>query len=234
MPKRIVLDAGHGGKDSGAVGHGLYEKNLNLAMALACRSYLLDTYKDVEVKMTRETDVFLELKERTDLANSWGADVFLSFHINANPNPAPNGFETYIYNSFANTAARERTERFQFSIHKAAAPRSQMNDRGMKAANFYVLRETNMPACLGEAGFISSPIDAALMKAPSWAQNMGIGYAIGLATFLGLQTKTEAAPAQDPAVKWAVEKGIIKNENLGGAVTREELVKILHAYDSKR
>ena len=131
MPTKIVLDAGHGGTDSGATGNDLKEKNITLALVLACRDYLINTFLDVEVILTRATDVFIELSERANIANRAGADVFLSMHINANPSAAANGFETYIYNKITKAATKEKAERLQYAIHKAVAPRIDITDRGM-------------------------------------------------------------------------------------------------------
>lgn len=83
MIKKIVIDAGHGGKDSGAVGNGLYEKNITLILAKYVQSYLEDNYTGHEVKLTRSTDVFVELSERANIANKFDADVFISNHVNA-------------------------------------------------------------------------------------------------------------------------------------------------------
>ena len=101
---KLYLDAGHGDKDSGASGNGLLEKNLNLEITKRIKK-LLGDYSNVEVMTTRDTDIFLTLSERTDKANKWGADAFLSVHINANTSPSPRGFESYIYPS-ANSATR--------------------------------------------------------------------------------------------------------------------------------
>lgn len=250
MTAKVFLDPGHGGRDPGAVGNGIQEKNINLALALACREYLLSNFSNVEIKMSRETDTFLGLKERSDMANKWGAELFLSFHINAAENAAAAGFETYIYDSFKPGAAKTKAEQLQFSLHKATAPRTGMNDRGMKSANFHVLRETNMTALLSENGFISNAGDAAKMKTPQWIQNTAQGHAEGIAAFLKLPRKAAAAPAAQtledvpgnspymPAIAWALDKGIMSQVNgqFGPAapVTRAELAKILHAYDLKK
>jgi len=93
--KRIVLDPGHGGNDPGAVGNGLKEKDINLAIGLKMEKSLLD--KGFDVKMTRKSDVYLKLSERTEFANKADADMFVSIHVNALP-PGKNsaGFEIYL------------------------------------------------------------------------------------------------------------------------------------------
>lgn len=91
----IVIDAGHGGKDPGAKGSKYYEKDIVLAIALKVGEYIKDNLPDVKVIYTRETDVFVPLNERAEVANKNHADVFISIHCNANPSKTPFGTETY-------------------------------------------------------------------------------------------------------------------------------------------
>ncbi len=96
---KVVIDAGHGGKDPGALGTGRYKKtesDLALDVALKVREYIQKYYSNVEVIMTRETDVFLELRERTRIANKAKADLFISIHCNTNGNTRAFGSETYV------------------------------------------------------------------------------------------------------------------------------------------
>ena len=110
---RIVLDAGHGGHDPGAHGNGLNESDLTLDVALRLRR-LLEEQPGVEVVMTRDTDVFIPLEERTAIANRESADLFLSIHANASRNVKSRGVETYFLNFASNpeaaaVAARENS-----------------------------------------------------------------------------------------------------------------------------
>ena len=91
---KIFIDPGHGGTDPGAVGNGLQEKNLTLSIATQIRDMLVSEYENVEVRMSRTGDTTLSLTERTNMANSWGADYFLSVHINAG---GGTGFESFIH-----------------------------------------------------------------------------------------------------------------------------------------
>ena len=92
----VVLDAGHGGKDPGAVGKFSQEKNLNLALTLEVGKLLKKQYPDVNVVYTRSTDVFIPLQTRADIANKNDADLFISIHTNASENKASKGVETFI------------------------------------------------------------------------------------------------------------------------------------------
>jgi N-acetylmuramoyl-L-alanine amidase len=110
---RIVLDPGHGGHDPGARGNGLSEAELVLDVTLRLKK-LLEKQPGVEVTLTRESDIFIPLDERTAIANRKNADLFLSIHANASRNPKASGVETYFLNFAANpeaeaVAARENS-----------------------------------------------------------------------------------------------------------------------------
>ncbi len=97
--RRIVIDAGHGGHDTGAIGRkGLKEKDVNLQIAKAIKKKIEQKLPGVDVVMTREDDRFIELAERTAIANEAGADLFISIHANANPSRKVSGVETYYLN----------------------------------------------------------------------------------------------------------------------------------------
>ena len=110
---RIVIDAGHGGHDPGAQSNGISEAELCSTSRCGC-SELLEKQPGIEVVMTRNTDVFIPLEERTAIANRNGADLFLSIHANASRNPKARGVETYFLNFASNpeaeaVAARENS-----------------------------------------------------------------------------------------------------------------------------
>ncbi|MEE9591908.1 MAG: N-acetylmuramoyl-L-alanine amidase [Thermodesulfobacteriota bacterium] len=95
---RIIIDPGHGGKDPGAIGkRGLKEKDINLKLAKKLRNLLKGSFKG-DIVLTRERDIFLPLEERTAIANTKNADIFLSIHVNASPNRKARGIETYYLN----------------------------------------------------------------------------------------------------------------------------------------
>jgi len=134
---RIVIDAGHGGHDPGAQGNGINESELTLDIAQRLEK-LLDKQPGVDVVMTRDTDVFIPLQERTAIANREGADLFLSIHANASRSPAARGIETYFLNFATNpeaeaVAARENAGSAQ-SMHnlpdivKAIALNNKINE----------------------------------------------------------------------------------------------------------
>ncbi|HWK09989.1 MAG TPA: N-acetylmuramoyl-L-alanine amidase [Vicinamibacterales bacterium] len=134
---RIVIDAGHGGHDPGAQGNGINESELTLDVAQRLQK-LLQKVPDVEVVMTRDSDVFIPLQERTAIANREGADLFLSIHANASRSPAARGIETYFLNFATNpeaeaVAARENAGSGQAmhnlpDIVKAIALNNKINE----------------------------------------------------------------------------------------------------------
>ncbi|MFP7493248.1 N-acetylmuramoyl-L-alanine amidase [Terribacillus saccharophilus] len=181
---KIYVDPGHGGTDPGATANGLQEKNIVLAIGTSIRDILQLEYENAEVRMSRTGDTFPSLSQRTNDANSWGADFFLSIHINAGGGA---GYEDFIYTSLSDSS---ETGVMRARIHEEVMKLIGMSDRGRKKANFHVLRETNMPAVLTENGFIDNSADAAKMKTNSWIQNVARGHVNGLERALGLQKKS--------------------------------------------
>jgi len=102
--RRIVLDPGHGGKDPGAMANGLQEKDIVLKFAQLIKP-LLEQHIGCEVVLTRDSDTFISLEERTAIANTRNADLFLSLHVNAHPSPKVRGLETYYLNLSTNAEA---------------------------------------------------------------------------------------------------------------------------------
>ena len=93
---KVFIDPGHGDTDPGSVGNGLREKDLTLSIATRIKDILLIEYNNVYVKMSRTQDTYPSLNDRTNAANAWGADFYLSIHINAG---GGTGYEDYIYTS---------------------------------------------------------------------------------------------------------------------------------------
>lgn len=209
MTKKIFIDPGHGGSDPGAVGNGLKEKDLTLAIALECRRVLANEYTGHLIKMSRTSDKTVSLKQRTDMANAWGADFFLSIHINAG---GGTGFESYRWVQKGSST----TMAVQKAVHAAVLKVSGWRDRGQKWANFHVLRESNPPAILTENGFIDTAADAKKLKDSAFIKKLGRAHAEGLAKALGLKKKATAPkPAPTPpssAAKYRVQAGAFKEK----------------------
>ncbi|MCX7571100.1 N-acetylmuramoyl-L-alanine amidase [Tumebacillus sp. DT12] len=168
----IVIDPGHGGTDSGAVGNGLYEKNLTLDIANRTTAYIRANYP-ATVYQTRTSDVTMSLDARTSFANSKGANFFVSQHINSYSTSTPNGLETYYYPGSTSGSSLATN-----IYNKLKASYTTL--RGVKTAEFYVLKYTNMPASLGETGFISNPTDASKLGTTTFRQQLATQYAQGM------------------------------------------------------
>ncbi|CDQ41338.1 MULTISPECIES: N-acetylmuramoyl-L-alanine amidase [Virgibacillus] len=182
---KLFIDAGHGGSDPGAVGNGLQEKNVTLAIALKLRDILNSDYEGHSVMLSRTTDQTLSLDQRTAMANSWGADYLVSVHINAG---GGTGFESYTFNG--NYEGKEETNRLRRLVHHAIVAETDFRDRGIKEANFHMLRESAMPAVLTENGFIDNTSDAAALKSDTFLTAIARGHAVGLANAFGLVEST--------------------------------------------
>jgi len=182
----IVVDPGHGGHDSGAVGNGYREKDLALQVGIKLGKEL---GKDYNVIMTRTTDVFKTLQERPEIGNVRSADLFVSVHLNSGGNSSASGTEVYYYAKkdadkysrdvakFNNTvdsgvamsdyALKDINYRMNQTRSSALAQdvldgllnNFSVRDRGVKNANFAVLRGSNSPSILIELGFVTNYSD---------------------------------------------------------------------------
>jgi N-acetylmuramoyl-L-alanine amidase len=191
---KIFIDLGHGGKDGGAGGNGILEKDIVLKLGKKMQA-LLKNYQDADVMLSRSEDVFLSLDERTNKANTWGADVLCSVHVNSATDSSASGFETYRYpNANAGTVA------FQNIMHEEilkAIDGSSIRDRGKKQENFHMLRESDMKAILTENLFISNSGNAAKLKDDYFLDQLAQGHVKGFEKFLGLK-RIEKPPQPSP------------------------------------
>lgn len=189
--KKIYIDPGHGGYDPGASGFNLQEKDIALNISKRIRRILVNNYENVEVKLSRTRDNLAggnhlstgqSLSWRADDANRWGADVFISVHLNAG---GGNGFETYRYESLKGSLLQTYIHNNTFNRIDKAHP--WLEDRGKKKANFAVLRETAMHAVLTENLFIDHEDSSKLLKNNRFLERLARGHAAGIAKFLNLE-----------------------------------------------
>jgi N-acetylmuramoyl-L-alanine amidase len=189
---KIFIDPGHGGSDSGASANGLLEKNITLSIATRIRDILQSEYQNATVMMSRTGDQTVSLQQRTNMANAWGADFYLAIHINAG---GGTGYEDFIHDALSRSS---RTADIQRMMHAEVTKLNNMTDRGIKQANFHVIRESTMDALLTENGFIDNASDAAKMRDPNWIENVARGHVNGMVRAFSLQKKSgsSTAPAQ--------------------------------------
>lgn len=176
----LMIDAGHGGKDSGAVGPtGLKEKDITLKLALKVGKIL--STKGVSVGYTRTGDISVGLTQRAEIANKSKAKFFLSIHINSASTPTANGTETYAFD------AGGQGEKLASSIQKNLVTAIGLTNRGVKFSNLAVLRDTIMPAVLTEVNFICNPKEEAMLKSDAFLDKAATGISKGVVEFLGLK-----------------------------------------------
>lgn len=235
---RIVIDAGHGGKDPGAKGYyrAAREKHITLGIAKKLKKKL-EAKIGCEVIMTRNNDEFLTLEERTALANTKDADLFISIHVNAHRNKNAYGTETYFLNLATDeesirVAAMEnatstknisdlqtilmdlmQNAKINESSRLASYVQSNMvqhlkkkysnvQDKGVKQAPFYVLLGAQMPAILVETSFISNPRECKRLMDSAYQERLCDGIVLGIEKYIKATSPTafnrEMRPAPSP------------------------------------
>jgi N-acetylmuramoyl-L-alanine amidase len=207
--KKIFLDKGHGGSDPGAVANGLQEKVLTHKIVEYAVDHLFENYTGFELRVSRAGDQTLTLSQRADMANKWGADVFISVHINAGKGT---GFESFVYNGGVSSQTVALQNVLHNEILAAMRQFGNITDRGKKRADYAVLRETKMPAVLTENLFIDSN-DAKLLKNEAFLKEIGEAHARGVAKFLGLPQKAKSQSQQKVSDKkmYRVQVGAFSN-----------------------
>jgi N-acetylmuramoyl-L-alanine amidase len=219
----IIVDPGHGGKDSGAVGtHTIngktfksVEKDITLSVSKSLQTLLKSAYPDKRILMTRTGDTYPTLEERVAIANAVTlkeneAIIYISIHANASLNKTARGYEVWYLTpeTRRNLLDKEkyadsveilpilnamREEEFTYESTRVATfilnrfteiLGNRMPSRGMKAENWYVVRNARMPSVLVELGFVSSPDDALLMADPGYLKNLSEALYTGIADFV--------------------------------------------------
>lgn len=172
----VIIDPGHGGKDSGAIGiGGVLEKDVILPISKRITEVL--ERNGIQVIMTRDSDYFVTLPGRVTMAERANADVFVSIHANsAGANrPEVSGLETYHYDSGLRLAQ---------IVHSKILQSLNVRDRKVRKARFYVLRKTSMPSILVETGFLTGRDDAAKLRTSAYQNQMADAIAQGILQYL--------------------------------------------------
>ncbi len=175
----VVVDAGHGGHDPGAVVDGVQEKDIALSLALRVAAYA-DAYPELEVLLTRASDRYVELVDRVRLAEAVGADLYLSVHANANAAPSICGVETWVHSAVARSnPSWALAEAVQAAVVRATgAP-----DRGVLQQQLY-LRHTYLPAALVEVGYMTCPAELPRLLDTAYQERIARGIVDGLLAYL--------------------------------------------------
>ena len=186
----VVLDPGHGGKDTGARGASINEKDVNLKVALKAGELLKQ--KGIEVEYTRDSDIYLELvtgrDEISEIANRINPAVFVSIHVNSALNSSAQGTETYYYAPVENDLLfMQQDERKSLAENRQRQLIAKLKrpDRGVKTKNLAVLRNTTMPSALVELAFISNPEEEQLLQQDYFLNLAAQAIADGIAAYMG-------------------------------------------------
>ncbi|MBS0621979.1 MAG: N-acetylmuramoyl-L-alanine amidase [Verrucomicrobia bacterium] len=179
-PVLIVLDAGHGGHDPGAIGVDTkaQEKDLALQTTTLTKRHL--ERMGYQVHLTRSGDTFIPLKERAAIANRLEAALFVSIHYNAAKNKEAKGVEVYHYLSSEETERDPPSKQAAQLVLERVIRYTHAPSRGVKKANYAVLRHTTMPALLIEGGFVSNPEELARLKDPKYLNAIAWGISQGI------------------------------------------------------
>jgi N-acetylmuramoyl-L-alanine amidase len=152
--KTIVIDAGHGGSDSGASIDGLTEKEL--AEIISNKIQNSNQNGDVKIHFTRTNDSFIELSERARIVNSYQPDLAISLHFNANKNIEANGVEIYVSDS---SPTSEKSRELANQLATVISSATPLKNRGVKVAPFMILKKSECPTMVVELGFLSNEKD---------------------------------------------------------------------------
>ena len=173
----IVLDAGHGGKDQGTSYGDVLEKDITLEITKKTQEILKSS--EYRVKLTREDDTFINIHKRAEAANRKKAKVFVSIHCNSVEKGQADGIETYYAES-----KEKDSQALAQAIQTNASEKTQALDRGTKTADYVVVKETEMPAALIEAGFLSDANERELLLQEEYQQKLAEGIAAGILEYL--------------------------------------------------
>lgn len=233
---RICLDAGHGINTPGKRSpDGMREWVFNSAVANYMKAELTK-YQGVEIMFAHDPTgkVDVPLKTRTDKANNWKADLYVSIHANANTGKMGDwgGIDTFVFNNVGHAV------KLAAVVQKNLITATQLRNRGVKIANFHVLRETKMPAILIEHGFMDSYTDLPHLKSESYRKKCAESNVKSIVQYFGLKLKATPAPAPKPVPKPTTPTGstnttykVVKGDTLWGisnkfGVTIDQIKKL--------
>lgn len=181
----IVIDPGHGGHDVGtqSIAKPRYqEKSLNLVTAKFIREYLQQL--GYQVLMTREKDKFISLEKRSQIANESKPVLFVSIHYNSAPSAKACGVEVFFYQSQAAKGRAAKSKLLAQAVLKHVLAETHAKSRGVKAGDFLVIRQTEMPAILVEGGFVTNEEELENLKDPNYLKRLAWGVVQGIEEYL--------------------------------------------------
>ena len=206
---KVFIDPGHGGVDNGAVQNGVLEDEINLQISKKIEAKL--KAKGVEVKMSRNDDTYLSLTERTRMANNLGSDIFVSIHQNSATSSSAKGIETYYY------SPRQDSKELATDIQADLIQSTNATNRGVKTANYAVIKTAQMSSSLVECGFISNPTEAQNLSSSSYQDKVAEGIVNGIMDYLKenviLNNNSGSQKPDDSSTTETVQTGTVKVSN---------------------
>ena len=176
----LVIDPGHGGNDKGTTGaRGTNEKDINLKTAELLKSKLRSA--GAEVIMTRESDVYVDLRKRVSISHQYAADAFISIHYDATDDSSISGFTTYYTSSFQRKLAEY--------VHDGIAKKVTIRNRGVQPGNYLVTRENKQEAILIELGYLSNPSEESIVTTDFYREQATLGIYQGILKYFDAQLK---------------------------------------------
>ena len=176
---KVVLDAGHGGSDYGAIREGINEKDITLDVTQRVASILKS--KGYKVALTRSDDTFVSLQDRVEFSENEAPEIFVSIHVNSAVATEPKGIETHYYHDYSNELAK--------TVHSHLMKEIDTKDRGLVKSKFYVINHTTVPAILVEMGFISNEEERAELISDKRKQKTAKAIAEGIIEYCKSQSK---------------------------------------------
>lgn len=208
VPARILIDPGHGGDDPGCMASGTRESNLTLAVAKLLSQNLATL--GFKAALTRSRDSFISLEQRSAMAASWKADLFVSLHINSVGTRTIRGPETHIFpprfspptKTMENITAAYLGQNnaapsacLGYELQRALVSVSRQDDRSLKHSNFHVIRECPCPGALVELGYISNPEERALLVSKNYQETLALAIATAIRRYRDRRQGTKPAKA---------------------------------------
>lgn len=188
----VFLDAGHGGKEFGSQASGVYEKDINLQIVQKVKKLL--EQNGYQVTTSRDSDTQVSLEDRVSMAQKAKADVFVSIHQNSvENNTAPHGVATHC-----NEASNSKSADLAALVQKEVLKNTKAKDRGItKDSNLYVLTNSKIPACLIEAGFLTSDTEGPLLQQSAYQDKIALGIAEAVNQFINGEDADKIQPSKE-------------------------------------
>ena len=233
MSKKVFISAGHGGSDSGAVGNGFKEKDLNLSIAMACGNYLKS--KSVEVQMSRVKDEDDDLNQEARESNAFGPDLTVSIHNNAG---GGDGVEAWY--SIVGGLGKTCAENILAEVVKIGQnSRGAKTRKGSNGKDYYgFIRNTKAPAVIVECAFVDNATDIQIIDTEPERIAMGEAIAKGILKTLGIVDSVPVAdpePIQAPVVTKSIDeiaKEVIAGKYGNGEARKNAIINAGYDYNA--